>query len=189
VVGSGLGEGLGGETFWVRVRRNGFEGLSVGSMGNKAISKEARRAAREAAAAAQAELARRTRANVEDLARFFSARERADGVDEWFAERLQALREQAAQRRGEQRVQCGLALRAMRDRGESLREVARMAGVAEKTARELIREADAATDVTEAVPPAPEAGGPAGPPEGVWQTEEAELAGTSGERLQAALRV
>ena len=64
-----------------------------------------------------------------------------------------------------------------------------MAGVAEKTARELIREADAAADATEAVPPAPEAGGPAGPLEGVWQTEEAELAGTSGERLQAASRV
>ena len=75
----------------------------------------------------------------------------------------QALREQAAQRRGEQRVQCGLALRAMRDRGESLREVARMAGVAEKTARELIREADAACEVNEAVSPAPEAGGTAGP--------------------------
>jgi hypothetical protein len=63
-------------------------------MGNKAITKEARRAAREAAAAAQEELARRTRASVEDLAAFFSARERADAVDEWLGERQQALREQ-----------------------------------------------------------------------------------------------
>ena len=76
-------------------------------MANKAISKEARRAARAAAAASQEELARRTRANVEDLATFFSARERADAVDEWLAERQQALREQAAQRRSEQRVLCG----------------------------------------------------------------------------------
>ncbi len=115
-------------------------------MANKAITKGARRAAREAAAAAQEELARRTRANVEDLATFFSARERADAIDEWLAERQQLLREQAAQRRAEQRVQCGRALRAMRDRGETLREIARMGGVAEKTVREMIKEADAIAD-------------------------------------------
>ena len=84
------------------------------------------------------------RANVDDLATFFSARERADCVDAWLAERQQLLREQAAGRRREHRVQCGRALRAMRDRGESVREIARMAGVAEKAARELIREADGA---------------------------------------------
>jgi hypothetical protein len=50
-------------------------------MANKAITKEARRAARAAAVAAQEELARRTRANVEDLATFFSARDRADAVE------------------------------------------------------------------------------------------------------------
>ena len=120
-------------------------------MANKAITKEARRAARAAAVAAQEELARRTRANVEDLATFFSARDRADAVDEWLADRQQLLREQAAQRRTGQRVLCGRALRAMRDRGETLREIARMAGVAEKTVREMIKEADAI----------PEAGGPA----------------------------
>jgi hypothetical protein len=115
-------------------------------MANQAITKEARRAARSAAAASQEELARRTRANVEDLAAFFSARERADAVDGWLSERQQVLREQAAQRRGLQRVQCGRALRAMRDRGESLREIARMAGVTDKAVRELIREAEAAAE-------------------------------------------
>lgn len=121
-------------------------------MGNKAVSNEARRAARAAASAAQDELMRRTRANVEDLATFFSARERIDAVDEWLAERQQVLCEQAAQRRGVQRVVGGRALRAMRDRGESVREIARMAGVAEKTARELIREAGAAADGDGAAP-------------------------------------
>jgi hypothetical protein len=85
-------------------------------------------------------------ANVQDLATFFTARERADGVDEWLAEREQVLREQAAGRRREHRVRCGQAVRAMRDRGESVREIARMAGVTEKTARELIREADGAAE-------------------------------------------
>jgi hypothetical protein len=129
-------------------------------MANKAVTKQARRAARLAAAAAQDELLRRTRANVEDLAAFFTARERAEAVDEWLAERQQVLCEQAAARRSVQRVQCGRALRAMRDRGESLREIARMAGVAEKTALELIREADAA----------PDPDGAAGRPEGGART-------------------
>ena len=84
-------------------------------MANKAVTKEARRAARLAAAAAQDELLRRTRANVEDLAAFFTARERAEAVDEWLAERQQVLCEQAAARRSVQRVQCGRALR--RDAG------------------------------------------------------------------------
>jgi hypothetical protein len=132
------------EDCWVRLRHSGFVGSSVKRMAKKAISKEARRAARAAAAASQEELARRTRANVEDLAAFFSARQRADSVDEWLSERQQALREQAAQRRGEQRVLCGRALHAMRERGESVREIARLAGVTEKTVRELIREAEAA---------------------------------------------
>ena len=65
-------------------------------MGNKAVSKQARRAAREAATAAQDEVIRRTKANVEDLAAFFDARGRADAVDEWLAQRQQALAEQAA---------------------------------------------------------------------------------------------
>ncbi|MGO9034805.1 MAG: hypothetical protein ACLP4W_30640 [Mycobacterium sp.] len=95
---------------------------------------------------AQEELLRRTRANVEDLAAFFSAREREDAVEAWLTERVNGVLAQAARRRSKARVSAGGALRAMRDRGESLREIARMAGVAEKTARELIREADAAPD-------------------------------------------
>jgi len=51
-------------------------------MGNSATTKAARRAAREAAVAAQAELVRRTRANVEDLVAYFSAQQRAGAVDD-----------------------------------------------------------------------------------------------------------
>src|ERR1700758_2496761 len=134
-------------------------------MGHSATTKAARKAARVAAVAAQEELARRTRANVEDLAAFFSAQQRAEAVDDWLKEKVAALAELAAQRRDEQRRQCGSALRAMRDRGESLREIARMAGVGEKTARELIRSADEGAAAGEgravngsAVPPL---GGPA----------------------------
>lgn len=86
MVGFGLGEWVGGEDFWVRVRRNGFEGLTViyGKSGGKQGS-----AAGDAhrGAAAQEELARRTPASVEDLATFFSAYERTEAVDEWLAAR------------------------------------------------------------------------------------------------------
>ncbi|BBZ38803.1 hypothetical protein [Mycobacterium conspicuum] len=119
-------------------------------MGNKAVSREARRAAREAATAAQDEIIRRTKANVEDLATFFDAREREDGVNVWLAERQQALREQAAHRRAARRLQCGTALRAMRDRGETLREIGRMAGISEKAVRELIRETESTEEAAAA---------------------------------------
>jgi predicted transcriptional regulator len=52
------------------------------------------------------------------------------------------VREQAAARRATQRRQCGVALAAMRDRGQSVREIARLAGVSDRTVRELIREAE-----------------------------------------------
>ena len=76
---------------------------------------------------------------MDDLTVFFSARQRADAVDDWFAERVAALRVQADERRAGQLRECGVALRAMKERGESVRDIARMAGISEKTARVLIR--------------------------------------------------
>jgi hypothetical protein len=110
-------------------------------MASSATTKAARRAAREAVVAAQADLARRNRANMDDLAVYLSARQRADAVDDWFKERVAALKVQADERRAGQLRECGAALRAMKDRGESVRDIARMAGVGEKTVRELIRSA------------------------------------------------
>lgn len=132
-------------------------------MGNKAVSKQARRAAREAAAAAQEEVIGRTKADVEDLASFFDARDRAEAVDVWLAERQRALAEQAAQRRAIQRRQCGAALRSMRDRGEPLREIARMAGISERAVRELIREVESPEAGAEPVQAPPSAGAAAAP--------------------------
>jgi hypothetical protein len=103
-------------------------------MASGATTKAARRAAREAVVAAQADLARRNRANMDDLAVFLSARQRADAVGEWFNERVAALKAQADERRAGQ-------LRAMKARGESIRDIARMAGIGEKMVRELIRSA------------------------------------------------
>ena len=126
------------------------------AMASSATTKAARRAAREAVVAAQADLARRNRANMDDLAVFLSARQRADAVDDWFNERVAALKVQADERRAGQRRECGCALAAMRERGESIRDIARMAGIGEKTVRELIRAAGtddgAGSASSEAVP-------------------------------------
>ena len=126
------------------------------AMANGATTKAARRAAREAVVAAQADLVRRNRANMDDLAVFLSARERADAVDDWLKEKVAALRVQADERRAGQLRECGAALAAMRGRGESIRDIARMAGIGDKTVRELIRSADTED------PPGGAAGDPVG---------------------------
>ena len=56
---------------------------------------------------------------------------------------LAALKAQGAKRRDEQRRQAGAALRAMRDRGEQVRDIAALAKIGEKQVRELIRLAEA----------------------------------------------
>ena len=129
--------GIGG----VWLRHNGFGGLSVWAMANAATTKAARQAARQATIAAQEQIAARTRANMEDLTLFFSARQRADAVDDWLTGKVAALQQQAQQRRTDQLRECGAALAAMKQRGESVREIARLAGISEKAARELIRAA------------------------------------------------
>lgn len=129
--------GIGG----VWLRHNGFGGLSVWAMASSATTKAARQAARQATIAAQEQIAARTRANMEDLTLFFSARQRADAVDDWLTGKVAALQQQAQQRRTDQLRQCGAALAAIKRRGESVREIARLAGISEKAARELIRAA------------------------------------------------
>jgi len=111
-------------------------------MANSATTKAARTAARKVVTAAQEELARRQRANVEDLAKFFAARDRIEETDRWEAERLAVVRAQASQRRAAQESQCAAALQAMRDRGEDLAEIARLTGIDQKAVRERIKMAE-----------------------------------------------
>lgn len=120
-------------------------------MATGTVTKAARQAAAAAAKEVQKELQERARGNTADLAKFLSAREREDGVDEWLSNRQQELKEEATRRRRAERVAAGRALRSMRDRGEGMPVIVRMAGIPEKLVRELIREAQAAPD-DEAVP-------------------------------------
>lgn len=105
-------------------------------------SKSAVRAAREAVKASQKEVLERAARNAEDLAVFFSSRERLDAVDEWLEAKMAGLKEQADGKRAEHRRTAGLAVIALRDRGETLRDIARLTGVGEKALRELIRFAE-----------------------------------------------
>ncbi|EHB53286.1 hypothetical protein [Mycolicibacterium vinylchloridicum] len=112
-------------------------------MANKVSkSKSAVRAAREAVKASQKEVLERAARNAEDLAVFFSSRERLDAVDEWLEAKTAGLKRQAEGKRAEHRRTAGLAVVALRDRGETLRDITRLTGVSEKALRELIRFAE-----------------------------------------------
>jgi hypothetical protein len=115
-------------------------------MATTTSAKAARKAARESALEANAELARRTRLNVDDLTTFFASMSRADSVEDWLNEKVAALKEQAAKRRDGERRQAGVALGAMRARGEQVRDIARLARISEKQVRDLIRHAEAVTE-------------------------------------------
>jgi hypothetical protein len=151
----------------------GWGGFSVAHMATTTSAKAARKAARESALEANAELARRTKLNVDDLTTFFASMSRADGVDDWLNEKIRALKEQAAKRRDSERRDAGAALAKMRERGEQVRDIARLARISEKQVRDLIRHAEAVraaeVDALEAAgeasiePRTTSTGGPAGP--------------------------
>jgi hypothetical protein len=108
-------------------------------MATTTSAKAARKAARESALEANAALARRTKLNVDDLTTFFASMSRAENVEDWLNEKIAALKEQAAKRRDAERRQAGVALGAMRERGEQVRDIARLARISGKQVRELIR--------------------------------------------------
>lgn len=109
-------------------------------------SKSGVRAAREAVKASQREVLERAARNADDLAVFFSSRERLDAVDDWLQAKITGLKVQAEAKRAEHRRTAGLALVALRGRGETLRDIARLTGAGEKSLRELIRCAETGAD-------------------------------------------
>jgi hypothetical protein len=108
-------------------------------MASSATTKAARKAARATVTAA---LAERARGNAEDLAKFLTAKDRAEAIDQALKDRVETLQAQASGRRNNEVLQQGVALRAMRERGEDVGEIARLAGIDQKTVRELIKVAE-----------------------------------------------
>ena len=78
------------------------------------------------------------------LAKFFTAQQRAEAIEQALQDRVEALEKQAKNRRSKELVQQGVALRTMRDRGEDPGEIARLAGIDQKSVRELIKVAEQA---------------------------------------------
>lgn len=141
-------EGLSGWAVCAQVKLgrccSGGAGFRLGAMTNKVSkSKTAVRAAREAVRAAQKDVLERAARNSEDLAVFFSSQERLAAVDDWLEAKIAGLREQADVKRAEHRRTAGLSLTALRDRGETVRDIAALTGVGEKALRELMRFAEA----------------------------------------------
>lgn len=123
---------------------SGAGGFRLSAMTNKVSkSKSAVRAAREAVKAAQRDVLERARRNGDDLAVFFSSQERLAGVDEWVETKIAGVRAQAEGKRADHRRAAGTALAALRDRGETIRDIAALTGIGEKAVRELIRYAEA----------------------------------------------
>ena len=66
---------------------------------------------------------------------------RLDGVDEWEAQRLAKVREDAQARRERHRVAAGRALQQMRLRGESISAIAQLAGISVAAVRGFLQAA------------------------------------------------
>ena len=104
---------------------------------------EARRRVREAQARANEARAQRERANVEDAATVMVAAGKVREVDAWETERLAQLREQvraeANKRRADHRVEAGVAIVRMQQRGETMATIAELAGAGIGEIRALLR--------------------------------------------------
>ncbi len=103
---------------------------------------EARRRALEAARLEEQEIATRARDNRLDLEKAVAAQERLEAIDadldRQIAKKTAELRARAAGRRAKELRAAGAAYAAIRDRGTPVKDLARKAGVAEKTIRECL---------------------------------------------------
>lgn len=122
---------------------------------------ESRRRALEAACREEQEAAARARDNRLDLERAMAAQERLEAIDadleRQIAKKTAELRERAEGRRVKEQRAAGAAYAAIRDRGTPVKDLARKAGVAEKTIRECLA-AHEGSGPAEATPKASGAG-------------------------------
>lgn len=101
--------------------------------------KLARRRLLEAQQDAAAARERRERANLTDLTEFTVRMASVDEVDEWFAGRVEKLKEEAQRKRLGHRSAAGKALHAMRLRGETMASISATTGLSVSRLRELMK--------------------------------------------------
>jgi hypothetical protein len=79
---------------------------------------------------------------------FLVAEQKLSAVSEWEAERHAQVRLEADQRRAEQRLEGARALARMRDRGETVADIAQLGGCSVKLVRRYLKELQAAGPVS-----------------------------------------
>lgn len=113
--------------------------LRLGTMQKTTSRKLARRRLLEAQQDAAAARERRERANLTDLTEFTVRMASVDEVDEWFAGRVEKLKDEAQHKRLAHRSAAGKALHAMRLRGETMASISSTTGLSVSRLRELMK--------------------------------------------------
>ena len=85
---------------------------------------------------------RREKANIANLAEFLHQQERASEVEDWLRKQVAKATEEAQRRRSRHQVAAGVALRRVRECGESVANIAEQAGVSTTTVSRFLRAAD-----------------------------------------------
>jgi hypothetical protein len=104
---------------------------------------DVRRKVRDAQAQVNRERLKRESDNREDMVAFLVAEQKLSAVSEWEAERHTQVRLEAEQRRAEQRLEGARALARMRDRGETVADIAQLGGCSVKLVRRYLKELQA----------------------------------------------
>jgi hypothetical protein len=109
---------------------------------------DVRRKVRDAQAQVNRDRLKRESDNREDMVAFLVAEQKLSAVNEWEAERHAHVRLEAEQRRAEQRLEGARALARMRDRGETVADIAHLGGCSVKLVRRYLKELQAAAPVS-----------------------------------------
>jgi hypothetical protein len=107
-----------------------------------------RRKVRDAQAQGNRERLMRESDDREDMVAFLVAEQKLSAVSEWEAERHAQVRLEAEQRRAEQRLEGARALARMRDRGETVADIAQLGGCSVRLVRRYLKELQAAAPVS-----------------------------------------
>jgi hypothetical protein len=108
---------------------------------------DVRRKVRDAQAQANRDRLQRESDNREDMVAFLVAEQKAGAVSQWEAERHKLVRQEADQRRAEQRLEGARALARMRDRGETVTSIAQLGECSTKVVRRYLKELRSASSV------------------------------------------
>jgi hypothetical protein len=109
---------------------------------------DVRRKVRDAQAQVNRERLKRESDNREDMVAFLVAEQKLSALSQWEAERHAQVRQEAEQRRAEQRLEGARALARMRDRGETVADIAQLGDCSVKLVRRYLKELQSAAPVS-----------------------------------------